>query len=399
MNKKKQADHQIPDYKIIDSCEHLADFAEIINREKVIAVDMEADSMFHFKEKVCLIQIASKKTNVLIDPLKIKDMSHIAPVFANPGIKKIFHGADYDIRSLHRDFGIEVKNLMDTQLICRFLGCRETGLEAVLQKLLNITLDKKYQRKDWSQRPLPDEMLEYAAKDAIYLIPLAKMLEKELKARHRLSWVREECSALSKVRAASNEDEPLFLKFKGAGRLSPRNLAVLESLLQVRRTIAEKKDRPPFKIFSNSAISSIINVKPLTLKQLRADNILSLRQFNMFGAEVVKAVKDGLKTPENHLPVYPRRKAPVMPPKVPERMKRLKVWRDNMADDLVMDPALICNKALMTSIAIKNPLTIKTLKDVEDIKKWQVEAFGKDIINVLKNTKDTGDFNGKQGYI
>lgn len=394
MKNKKKSGHgqkqgiegyKIPEYRIIDSSESLKKFAEDLSRKKVIAVDMEADSMFHFKERVCLIQIAAKNINVLIDPLKIEDMSCLIPVFADPEIKKIFHGADYDIRSFHRDFGIEVENLFDTQLVCRFLGCRETGLESVLNKQLNIVLDKKYQRKDWSQRPLPLEMLDYAAKDAIYLIPLAQILEKKLKKKNRLSWVREECAYLSRVRAASNGDGPLFLKFKGAGRLSSRNLAVLESILQTRRNFAEIKDRPPFKIFSNNAILQLTNIKPMTLTQLRKSNILSSKQYDMYGSDIVDAINRGINIPDKNLPKYPRKKSPSMGPDVPEKIKKLKDWRDNIADGLVIDPALVCNKALMTSIAMKNPLNLKALKDVENIKNWQVKAFGKDIIKVLKN--------------
>ncbi|RLC09694.1 MAG: ribonuclease D, partial [Deltaproteobacteria bacterium] len=170
-------------YQIIDTESALKDFARILEKEKTVAVDLEADSMYHFREKVCLIQIATKRKNVIIDPLQLDDLSPLAPFFFRHDIKKVFHGADYDIRSLYRDFNIEISNLFDTQIASRFLGIRETGLEAVLQKHFNIRLDKKYQKKDWSKRPLPKDMLEYAAKDAIYLAPLANVLEKELEKK------------------------------------------------------------------------------------------------------------------------------------------------------------------------------------------------------------------------
>ena len=187
-------------YLMIDSTPKLEKFAGRLEKQKIIGVDLEADSMYHFKEKVCLIQIATKRKNLVLDPLEIQDMSPLQPIFLRRDILKIFHGADYDIRSLYRDFKIKVNNLFDTELASRFLGFRETGLEAVLNKYFNIELNKKYQKKDWSKRPLPQAMLDYAARDALYLVPLANMLEDELRTKDRLFCVEEECERLSKVR-------------------------------------------------------------------------------------------------------------------------------------------------------------------------------------------------------
>ena len=118
--KKNLTDTVRPEYQIIDSLPALKKAAAVFEREEAIAVDLEADSMHHFKEKVCLIQMASAKLNLLVDPLLIMDMSPLQPLFSNRKIKKIFHGADYDIRSLYRDFKIEINNLFDTQLASMF---------------------------------------------------------------------------------------------------------------------------------------------------------------------------------------------------------------------------------------------------------------------------------------
>ncbi|MDM8526246.1 HRDC domain-containing protein [Desulfococcaceae bacterium HSG8] len=371
-------------YQIIDTEPELEDFAKILEGEKIVAVDLEADSMYHFKEKVCLIQISVREINVIIDPLQIEDLSSLRPFFQRNDIKKVFHGADYDVRSLHRDFNIEINNLFDTQIACRFLGIRETGLEAVLHKIFNISLDKKYQKKDWSQRPLPEDMIEYATRDVLYLVQLAEILDKELEKKGRLSWVHEECEDLSKVRAASSDTDPLYLRFKGAGRLYPRSLAVLERLLHVRKEIAEKKDRPVFKIFGNDTLMKIARSMPVSLKQLEKIRALSRKQNVMYGNLLVEAVTEASKAPEKDLPFYPRKKAPVLPPKAPERVKALKRWRDARAQKLEIDPALISNKSLLNTISIKNPCNIEELESVREMKNWQIQAFGKDIITVLR---------------
>jgi ribonuclease D len=172
-----------PSYHVVRTVAQLEQFVERISREKILAVDLEADSMFHYQEKVCLLQMAGNGENVVIDPLEVNDLSPLAPLFSDKKVCKVFHGSDYDVRSLYRDFSIEINNLFDTQLASMFMGERETSLGAVVSKRFGIQLDKRYQKKDWSQRPLPDGMIEYAASDVFHLIPLAYQLMDELAAK------------------------------------------------------------------------------------------------------------------------------------------------------------------------------------------------------------------------
>ncbi|MGD8993399.1 MAG: HRDC domain-containing protein, partial [Desulfobacterales bacterium] len=305
------------------------------------------------------------------------------PVFKRADILKVFHGADYDIRSLYRDFKISINNLFDTELACRFLGFKETGLEAVLKKRYNVHLDKKYQRKDWSKRPLPQEMIAYAAKDVRYLIPLAKNLHQELKTKGRLSWVEEECRHLSKVRATNNNSGPLFVGFKGAGKLGPRGLAVLEELLRMRQKIAKQQDKPLFRIIGNKSLLKLAETRPSNLNKLRKTDILGSKQIDRYGKSVVAAVSGALQIPTKNLPRFPRKTAPTVPAIVAKRVKELRIWRDRMAQQLKIDPAIICTKALISAIAVQKPATIGSLSKMKVLKAWQIKEFGRDIINTL----------------
>ncbi|GAB6095465.1 ribonuclease D [Desulfatiferula olefinivorans] len=372
------------DYLFIENEGDLKTIAEAFEQADHIAVDLEADSMFHFKEKVCLIQMASDSLTVVIDPLKIDDMSPLKPVFADPAIRKIFHGSDYDVRSLNRDYDIEVNNLFDTELASRFLGITETGLGSVLEKRFQIQLDKSFQKKDWSRRPLPREMIEYGAGDVIHLLALADILDAELKAKHRDEWVKEECELLSRVRCPQPNEDPLFLKIKGSGRLDRRSLSVLEHLLRYRLVVAEKKDKPLFKVFSNSSLLELSKKRPRTMDQLGEDNLLSRRQISTFGHDLLREIQAGLAVPDKDLPLYPRKKKPAIRPEVPRRIDRLKEWRDVLAQELCIDPPILLNKALMTELAVTNPLTPEALASVSGMKNWQIREFGDRIIALLK---------------
>ena len=372
------------DVKMIDSRSDLEKIVRAMETEKTVGVDLEADSMYHFKEKVCLIQMAASSINVVIDPLVIKDLSSLKPIFKNKDICKIFHGADYDIRSLYRDFRITIDNLFDTELASRFLGYAETGLEAVVKKKFDVALDKKFQRKDWSRRPLPPDMIAYAAEDVRYLLPLAESLKSELDQKNRLGWVYEECLHLSKVRPIGANNQPLYLNFKGAGKLDSRSLAVLEALLGFRRRVARRKDKPLFKIFSNRSLFELASKKPQNLKQLEKAGVLSARQISMYGRGLLTVIQDALKISADELPAYPRKKTRRVPLAVAGRVKALRKWRDEQVQRLAIDPALICSKALISTIAVRRPLKLSELAAIKEMKNWQKKEFGRDIVGVLR---------------
>ncbi len=381
---KNKNEPPIANYELIDNQEALATFLHKAHAAQMIAVDIEGDSMFHFQEKVCLIQMAANGCTAVIDPLALQDLSKLKPLLESPLVCKVIHGADYDVRSLYRDFGISIDNLFDTQLASMYLGWQETSLEAVVARRFGVELDKRCQKKDWSRRPLPDNMTAYAASDVIHLIPLARALMEELEQKGRLQWVREECRLLSLVRHSESNDAPLFMKFKGAGRLENRQLAALEALLQLRNAIARQKDRPLFKIIGNAALKKIAITLPTSLKQLKQSRELSDKQFEMYGKAVMEAIRNVRRIPQDQLPRYPRQRSPRISSRVPARVKKLRAWRDEKAENLKLNPALVLNRALIKAIAVDNPKDIAALEKVEGIHLWQVRGFGDEIVKTLQ---------------
>lgn len=370
--------------RLITTPAQLTELVRRLEDAPALAVDLEADSMFHFREKVCLVQITDGVENFVVDPLALNDLDPLKRFFGDSSVQKVFHGADYDVRSLHRDFGIEIHNLFDTELACRFLGQQQSGLNTLLQERFGVTLEKKYQKRDWSQRPLPPEMLAYAAADVTLLLPLAAELAAELKAAGRLAWVEEECALLTQVRAPEENGQPLFMRFKGAGRLDRRTLAVLEALLQLRQALAAQKDRPPFKVFSNTAVMKLAQARPRTLEELKAAGALSPKQIKMFARGVLAAVAEGSALPENRLPRYPRSRTPGHGPEVMARTNALKRWREKRGGAFGLSPGLLCNNALITALAVSNPRCPADLDRLPDLKNWQKAVFGDDVLQVLK---------------
>jgi ribonuclease D len=366
----------------IETLPRLEEVARSLGQTSIIGVDLEADSMYHYFEKVCLVQIATESASYVMDPLAIRDLSALHPVFSNPRIRKVFHGADYDIRSLYRDFRLEIENLFDTQLACKFLGLRESGLEALLRIRFHVELNKKYQRADWSQRPLSPEMVEYAAMDGRYLIPLARMLEKELEEKGRLSWVEEECLFMKKVRFMPPSHVPLYLRVKGAFLLDPRSLAVLEALLGFREAQAQKADLPPFKVLGNEPLLKLAVKKPLSLEELETEKVLSGKQIDRYGTRLLQVIHRAMALPDENLPIYPREARPELPSPVRQRVKALKTWRDMRAETLGMEPGILLNNALINDLALKDPRSLKEMESIPGLKKWRQNHFGLEILTV-----------------
>jgi len=386
----------VAEFRLIHTLSDLKSLCRDLRREDVLALDTEADSLYHYFPKVCLIQISTNRHAFVIDPIAIKTLDPLRPLLASQKIKKVFHGADYDVRSLFRDFTMKVNNLFDTMVASQFIGETEPALAAVVKRRFGAILDKKYQKANWSKRPLSRDMMLYGARDTVYLIRLYHELVEELKAKGRLSWVQEECEILSRDGRTGDKGAertptgraPLFKRFKGAGKMAPRDLAVLENILVFRENMAMEKDRPPFRLFSNRVIQDLVRAKPTHRAALRKIQHLPADFIRRYADGVLRAIQGGLELPGDRLPLYPRVRRRPQAPEKQARLKRLKRWRGLKAKELEMQTGLICNNVLLDALAEDNPKGMHGLKAIPGMKVWQRETFGSEIIEVLRETSE-----------
>lgn len=365
---------------MITTPSQLQQTADLLKNEKVVAFDLEADSMHHYREQVCLLQISTEQKNYIVDPLACQDFSPLVPVFSDPAIVKVFHGADYDVRMLNRGFGIEIANLFDTMIACQFLGEPAVGLAAVLKKRFSVELDKKYQQADWSKRPLSPEMLDYAAKDTSLLIPLHRELTAELTAKGRLAWVMEECELLSRVRSSERSDESLAARFKGAAKLRREALGILEGVLRFRDEEAQKRDLPPFKILGNETIREIAERNPVSVADFNGICGFSPKLVERYGKALLHAVRDGRSLPKEALPVFESKRRVERTMLQDDRLKKLKEWRTAKSAELGIDSGVLANNTLLETLAESTPLSVADLKVV---KRWHSAVFGEELFRLL----------------
>lgn len=372
------------EYEMVENPGGLLEVLAGLEKTSTIALDLEADTLYRYGETACLAQVSDGKRTWLIDLIRLGDIAPLKPVFENTGPEKILHGADYDIRLLRRHFGIECRPVFDTEIAARFLGARRSGLGDILKERFGVSLEKKFQRADWTRRPIPADMRAYAAADVRWLLPLAGEMKRELAALGRLSWVEEECSLLAAAPDTPRGSGPLFTSFKGADLLDRRGLAVLESVLQAREKAARERDRPPFKVLSPDAIRQIVLERPETDRELAGIHGL-YRRSPAFRAFLLKAISDALLLPESDLPEYPRNSRP-RPPRIPffqERVQALREWREKKASGLGLDLGLICANSMLHELAARRPLTPGEIGRMEKMRQWQKDEFGGEISAIL----------------
>lgn len=370
-------------FEMIETGAALEQLCNKLQSSQELALDIEADSLHHYQEKVCLIQISDHKNHWLIDPLQIMDLQPLAAILKDPGRSVVLHGGDYDIRSLHRDFRIEIGQVFDTMVAAQFCGYSEFSLAALLKHHFQQELDKRFQKADWSKRPLSLEMTSYAACDTAFLLQLADILRHKLQQLGRLEWVAEECRLLAGNRTAEQEEGPLYLKFKGAGRLAPRNLAALEQLLQLRDRQARKQNRPPFKVFSTENILSLAELLPENRSELQQIKGLSPRLQDRYGEAILIALDRARQLPEKHLPHYPRSKKEVSAA-VKGSLSKLKSWREQICQRVDLASGLLAPNWLLEQIAVSQPADLEQLAQIKGVRNWQTELWGKELLAELQ---------------
>jgi len=366
-----------PTPELITDPQALDRLADRLARAPRIALDTEAASFHRYVDRLYLLQLSSDHETALVDPLAVHDLGPVGALLASPDIEIILHDADYDLRILHRDYGFTARRIWDTRIAAQLSGETAFGLSALLERHFGIRLSKQLQRADWSQRPLTDAMIAYAAADTAYLPALRDLLADRLARAGRMHWAEEEFVRLEGVRwtprAAEGEE---FLAIKGARTLRPPQLAVLRALWEWRDGRARELDRAPFRVVGNDVLLTLAREAPTEIDALRHVRGVPASIANRYGEPLVQAIRAGRALPEDQWPRLERRPRVRPDPLLEERVARLKALRAERAPAVGLDPGLVCPNAVLAAIARLGPTVPGQLDEVPDLRRWQREIMG-----------------------
>jgi ribonuclease D len=359
----------------------LAQMVRDLAHQPILAVDTEANSLHAFREQVCLIQFSTFNSDYLLDPLALPDLSMLGPIFANPEIEKIFHAAEYDIIGMKRDFDFEFNNLFDTMVAGRILGRPAVGLASMLEAEFGIVLDKRYQRANWGQRPLPPALLAYARLDTHYLIGLRNSLKESLMASGRWPLAQEDFYRLTLTPAGPHNDteEEGCWRVAGNQHLSPQQNAVLMELCNYRNRQAELADLPLFKVLSNTTLLQIAIYLPNSIEELYNIEDLSGRLIERHGQGLLSAVRRGMRAAPLSRPTHERPNDAYL-----LRLDQLRTWRKLTARNMEVESDVILPRDLLEAIALSNPHTLEQLAEIMRDIPWRFERFGEDILRTIR---------------
>jgi len=368
----------------IGTPEGAADFFASLPARGAFALDTEGASFHRYVDRIYLLQVSTPTMTAVLDPLRIGAPPRFGELLRSRDVEVVLHDADYDLRLLHQDYGWHVAHVFDTRVAAQLLGIKAFGLAALLERYFGAKLDKKFQRADWSLRPLSKGMLEYAALDTAYLLDLRERMQAELEKKGRWPWAAEEFERLEGTKWEDDDPATAFLRLKGARDLSRRELAVLSTVTAFRDAAARELDRAVFRVMGNEVLFELARRRPTTKAELAAIKGMPRGLVERRGDELLEAVARGNAIPEDAVPRFPRAARWDKDPDFEERVNALRSVRDEIATKLDMDPGVLAARGRLEAIARARPGTLVELAAVPDVRRWQVEVLGSAILRALR---------------
>ncbi|TVR44047.1 MAG: hypothetical protein EA402_08105 [Planctomycetota bacterium] len=298
-----------------------------------LAFDTESNSMYVYRERVCLIQVNAGGTLVIIDPFALEQgrgaLGTLEQALENPEIPVYLHGGEYDCVVMNRDYGLEISAVFDSQQAASLLGWRKTGYGAVVEEVLGISLPKGHSDYDWGCRPLDAEALDYAIDDVRHLPAVVDHLRQLLQEADLEEEAAIANQAVAMVRAREPGFDPQGLwRLKGISEVPNHRLPIAMALYQWRDDLAKAHNRPPGRVLPNDLILALARSAPTNFGQLRR---LKLRSawLRDYGEDIINTVKSAQQQPPE-IPEAPARRD--IDPQEREREQALKAWRRNEAE-------------------------------------------------------------------
>jgi ribonuclease D len=370
----------LPPPVVVTSPAQLETLLETLSEQDAVAVDTESNSLYAYREQVCLIQISIPEADYVVDPLAGLDLSPLGRLFADPETQKVLHAARYDVMCLKRDFDFHLANLFDTMWAARILGWSRVGLGDVMEETFGVHTNKRYQRYNWGKRPLEPEALTYACLDTHYLLPLRQLQVEALLQKGRWDEAEEIFDQIADSEPVSLTFDPQdFRRVTGAFGLSRRKQAILRELCLWRDAEARRRDRPHFKVLSDDTLIALAQARPDTPEQLASVDGLKPYHVRRYGSRILRAIKRGMHAEPPKPPPPPPRHSDAEV----ARFQALRAWRRRVSAKRGVDPDVILGNAVLWALAERNPRTTEDLMHIEGMGSWRRKAYGEAILEVL----------------
>lgn len=360
--------------QIITKTSDLTATCEKVCKSDFVAVDTEFMREHTFFSQLCLIQIATKDVEAIIDPLaKGLDLAPFLEILRDKSITKVFHAARQDMEIFYNLLGEVPSPIFDSQVAAMASGLGDSiGYDKLVRALLDIDVDKGSRFTDWSRRPLSSKQLTYALGDVTHLRDMYPILVQRLNSKNRMHWLDEEMQILADPDIYSFKPENAWKRMK-IRKFTPTWLAVMRLATEWREAEAQRVNRPRGRVLKDDAIYEIAMQTPKTteeLGQLRAVPNGFERSRSANG--LLEAINTALADPQQYAPKMepPKRNPAGLGPIV----EMLKVLLRIRAEEIGVAPRLIANAADIERLAADDEADIGALRG------WRKDEFGDDAL-------------------
>lgn len=316
----------------VESAEALAPLEDGIAAAHELALDTESNSMFAYRERVCLVQLRPVGDPegghragplVVLDPLAIGERA-FDPLraFFQTGRRVLMHGGEYDVAVLKRELGVGPARVFDSQAAASLLGFERTGYVNLVHELLGVELAKEHQQFDWGKRPIPASARRYAFDDVRHLPELVRVLESMADDRDLVDEVEVACEAVANAQPHTGLSEgERFWRVAGKAKVAGEALTRLHALFLWRESEAMSRDVPPARLVPNDVLVALAERPPTEARHLEGRGIS-----RRLVTERADAILEAARSPSTAVPPRPRGERP--DPAKKKLEARLKQWRE-----------------------------------------------------------------------
>ena len=295
---------------LIDTDQQFVAFLERCKKSPYIAIDTEFLREKTYYPKLCLLQMGIENEIAIVDPFKIRNVAALADVLVDPSIVKIFHACSQDVEILYHETGVVPSPIFDTQIAAAVLGkTQQASYSSLVSQYCDVNLPKKDSFTDWSQRPLSDSQIHYAADDVKYLPQIYYEMLAQLKKKNRLSWLEETFADLSKKEKYEIDPRVRYKKLKRVNQLNARQQAAAREFAAWRELQAQRLNIPRKWVVSDEQIVEACRREARTLDELYMVRGMKESLKTSDARKVLAALIVGLDCPQSELPdVRPKSK-------------------------------------------------------------------------------------------
>jgi ribonuclease D len=204
------------------------------------------------------------------------------------------------------------------------------------------------------------------------------VLEAELKEKDRLQVALEDFARACHVDLPEEKvNGTSWRRFSSRKDISPRELTILSELCVSRAQIAERMNRPVFKVVSDALLIDIARNLPEKDVDL-AGLGLSPKQIRLWGDEILEAVKRGTVAPFVEREQTKRPNDAML-----RRLQKLKNWRKKVAEELKVESDIILPKMYLNRLAEHPPKGLQELETIMQESPTRFKKYGEQIYRLL----------------